>query len=157
MIAHRLRQPLILGYLLVGVAIGPHALGLVGDIDMVEATASIGVALLMLTLGLEVSFNQLRQVGKVGLFGGIAQILITFAFIAGCQQVPGVVVIPVGSVRTAYLDEQHNDRHEDSDGPWRDGLDTRADNDCHTYHSGSRCSADDSYFTSIIWRCTGLA
>jgi CPA2 family monovalent cation:H+ antiporter-2 len=39
----------------------------------------MGVAFLMLTLGLEVSFSQLRQVGKVGWWGGIAQIVITFA------------------------------------------------------------------------------
>jgi len=79
MIAHRLRQPVILGYLIVGVVVGPHALGLVDDVVLVEAAATAGVALLMLTLGLEVSFAQLRQVGKVGLWGGIAQILITFA------------------------------------------------------------------------------
>ena len=85
MIAHRLRQPIILGYLIVGVAIGPHALGLVDDVALVKAMAIIGVALLMLTLGLQVSFSQLRQVGKVGLWGGAAQILVTFAlgFIAG--------------------------------------------------------------------------
>jgi CPA2 family monovalent cation:H+ antiporter-2 len=79
MVAHRLRQPVILGYLIVGIAIGPHALGLVNDLALIEAAATIGVALLMLTLGLEVSFAQLRQVGKVGVLGGIAQILITFA------------------------------------------------------------------------------
>ena len=79
MIAHRLRQPVILGYLVVGVAIGPHSLGLVDDLVLIQAAATMGVALLMLTLGLEVSFAQLRQVGKVGLWGGIAQILITFA------------------------------------------------------------------------------
>lgn len=79
MIAHRLRQPVILGYLLVGVVAGPHALGLVKDLALIEAAATIGVALLMFTLGLEVSIAQLRQVGKVGLWGGIAQILVTFA------------------------------------------------------------------------------
>jgi len=79
MIAHRLRQPVILGYLVVGVAVGPHALGLVGDLVLIEAVATMGVALLMFTLGLEISISQLRQVGKVGLWGGIAQILVTFA------------------------------------------------------------------------------
>ena len=48
MIAHRLRQPIILGYLIIGVAVGPHALGLIGDLELVEAVATIGVALLML-------------------------------------------------------------------------------------------------------------
>ena len=76
-IAHRLRQPIILGYLVVGVAVGPHALGLVGDVEIVEAAATIGVALLMLTLGLEISVVQLREVGRVGVIGGLLQVLLT--------------------------------------------------------------------------------
>lgn len=79
MIAHRLRQPVILGYIVIGVLVGPHALGLIEDPALVEAAATIGVALLMFTLGLEVSIDQLRQVGKVGLWGGMAQITVTFA------------------------------------------------------------------------------
>ncbi len=78
MIAHRLRQPVILGYLVVGVVVGPYALGLVSDLALIEAAATMGVALLMFTLGLEVSITQLRQIGKVGLWGGVAQVLITF-------------------------------------------------------------------------------
>jgi CPA2 family monovalent cation:H+ antiporter-2 len=79
MIAHRLRQPIILGYLVIGAAIGPHALGLVSDRGLVQSVATIGVALLMFTLGLEVSVTQLRQVGRVGLWGGMAQIALTAA------------------------------------------------------------------------------
>lgn len=77
MIAHRLRQPVILGYLVIGVAVGPHALSLVGDLELVEAVATIGVALLMFTLGLEISLAQLREVGKIGLWGGITQMITT--------------------------------------------------------------------------------
>ena len=55
MIAHRLKQPVILGYLLIGVAIGPHALGLIQDEELIQVTATIGVALLMFTIGLEIS------------------------------------------------------------------------------------------------------
>ena len=79
MIAHRLRQPVILGYLAIGVAVGPYALGVVDDVALIEATATIGVALLMFTLGLEISITQLREVGKGGTWGGIAQIMVTFA------------------------------------------------------------------------------
>jgi CPA2 family monovalent cation:H+ antiporter-2 len=79
MMAHRLRQPIILGYLAIGAAIGPHALGWVSDRGLVETVATIGVALLMFTLGLEVSVAQLRQVGRVGLWGGMAQIALTAA------------------------------------------------------------------------------
>ncbi len=79
MIAHRLRQPIILGYLVIGVAVGPHALGLVSDLELVEAVATIGVALLMFTLGLEISIAQLREVGRIGIWGGISQIVATFS------------------------------------------------------------------------------
>lgn len=78
MVAHRLRQPVFLGYLLVGIAVGPYGFGLVGDLDLIENLATVGVALLMFTLGLEISFSQLKQVGIVGIGGGIAQISATF-------------------------------------------------------------------------------
>ena len=85
MIAHRFKQPVVLGYLIIGAVIGPYAFGLVTDLVLIQATATIGVALLMLTLGLEVSFNQIKQVGRVGLLGGIAQILVTtlLVFVVG--------------------------------------------------------------------------
>jgi len=78
MIAHRLRQPIIVGYLLIGILAGPHALGWVKDTQMIEATASFGVALLMFTVGLEISLTQLRDVGRVGIWGGLLQIAVTF-------------------------------------------------------------------------------
>lgn len=85
MVVHRLRQPLILGYLIIGIAVGPHALGLASDLELIRTAATIGVALLMLTLGLEVSLSQLRQIGPVGVWGGIAQIILSFGlgFLAG--------------------------------------------------------------------------
>ncbi len=79
LLAHRMRQPVILGYLIIGVAIGPHALGLVSDLEIVEAAATIGVSLLIFTIGMEVSINQLREVGKIGIWGGISQILLTIS------------------------------------------------------------------------------
>jgi len=77
MLAHRLKQPIILGYLIIGVIVGPHALKLITDAHLIESVASIGVALLMFTMGLEISLNQLRDVGKVGIWGGITQIAAT--------------------------------------------------------------------------------
>jgi len=78
MIAHRLRQPVILGYLLIGVVIGPYGFGVVRDVDLIGSLATIGVVLLMFTVGLEISFRQLRQMGRVGVWGGIIQIIATF-------------------------------------------------------------------------------
>jgi len=79
MIAHRLRQPILLGYLAIGIAVGPHSLGLVDDLELIETTATIGVALLMFTLGLEISISQFRELGKIGMWSGIIQITFTFA------------------------------------------------------------------------------
>ena len=44
--------------------------------DVIETAATIGVALLMFTLGLELSFGQLK-VGKIGIWGSLSQILLT--------------------------------------------------------------------------------
>ncbi len=79
MIAHRLKQPIMLGYLIIGIIAGPHALGWVSDISLIEMAASIGVALLMFTMGLEISLSQLRETGRIGIWGGLAQIAATLA------------------------------------------------------------------------------
>ena len=81
LVAHRLGQPLLVGYILAGVLVGPHTAGpTVGDIHEIELLAEIGVALLLFALGLEVSFKDLRPVRRVALIGGPIQILLTIAF-----------------------------------------------------------------------------
>ncbi len=77
LIAHRLGQPVILGYILIGIAIGPHGFGVVKDLVLIENLATIGVVLLMFTVGMEVSYGQLREMGKVGIWGGVIQIIST--------------------------------------------------------------------------------
>ena len=74
-----IRLPVVLGYLISGIVIGPYGLGLVRDVAEVETLATIGVALLMFTLGIEFSLKTLRKVGNVAVFGGAAQIVATVA------------------------------------------------------------------------------
>src|SRR5207302_4413330 len=76
-VAQRLGQPVILGYLLAGVAIGPVSPGPVADVRSVQVLADIGVAFLMFTLGAEFSFRELRRLGRVATLGGALQILFT--------------------------------------------------------------------------------
>ncbi|HUV52929.1 MAG TPA: cation:proton antiporter [Dehalococcoidia bacterium] len=78
-IARRLKLPIIIGYILSGVAIGPYGLKLVQDVKDVETLATIGVVLLMFTIGMEFSFKVLRDIGRIAVFGGIAQIIATAA------------------------------------------------------------------------------
>ena len=77
LVAYRLRLPVLLGYIVAGILIGPYAFGLVKNADLIQILANIGVVLLMFTLGMEFSIGDLKRVGKIGLAGGIAQILIT--------------------------------------------------------------------------------
>ena len=79
MVARRLKLPVILGYLAGGIAIGPYGLGLVRDLEQIETLATIGVVLLLFTLGIEFSLSAVRKMGKVAILGGIAQILATAA------------------------------------------------------------------------------
>ena len=70
LLAQRLGQPLLVGYILAGVMVGPHTAGpTVVEIDDIELLAEIGVALLLFALGLEVSFRDLRPVRRVALIG----------------------------------------------------------------------------------------
>ena len=79
MIARQLRLPVILGYLVGGIIVGPKCLGLVSDTAQIEVLAKIGVALLLFTLGMEFSLKSLRQIGRASLIGGLSQIAITTA------------------------------------------------------------------------------
>jgi CPA2 family monovalent cation:H+ antiporter-2 len=81
LIAQKFKQPLILGYILAGIVVGPYTDGIkVGDIHEIELLAEIGVALLLFALGLEFSISKLRPVQNIALFGTPVQILITIGF-----------------------------------------------------------------------------
>jgi CPA2 family monovalent cation:H+ antiporter-2 len=77
MIAQRLGQPVLLGYILAGILIGPNTPGLVADRDRVQLLANLGVAFLMFALGVEFSFAELRRVRRVALTAGGLQIPLT--------------------------------------------------------------------------------
>lgn len=76
-LARRLRQPLLLGYILAGVVIGGLALPALSNQEAVKTLAEIGVALLMFALGIEFSFARLKKVKEIAVWGGLIQILLT--------------------------------------------------------------------------------
>lgn len=65
LVFHRIRQPVVLGYLIAGFIIGPHSFSpsLVSDLPNIQIWADLGVVFLMFTLGLEFSFRKLAKVG----------------------------------------------------------------------------------------------
>src|SRR5688572_26024272 len=77
----RFDLPPILGYLVVGMLLGPHALGLVANDEAVRLLAEIGVVFLVFTLGLEFSFaRMIAMKGEVFGVGGLQMLLTTAAF-----------------------------------------------------------------------------
>jgi len=74
---HLLRQPVVLGYIVAGVLIGPHTppYSLVTNEDTIRTLAELGVVFLLFSLGLEFSLRHLRQVGATALVSSIAGIV----------------------------------------------------------------------------------
>ncbi len=81
LVAQKFKQPLILGYILAGIVVGPHTGGItIGDTHEIELLAEIGVALLLFALGLEFSLSELKPVRKIALIGTPVQIILTIVF-----------------------------------------------------------------------------
>jgi CPA2 family monovalent cation:H+ antiporter-2 len=77
-IAQRLKQPLILGYIIAGILVGPHTGGVtVTEIHDIELLAEIGVALLLFALGVEFNFKKLARVRAIAFLGTPIQLLLT--------------------------------------------------------------------------------
>ncbi|MET0841294.1 MAG: YbaL family putative K(+) efflux transporter [Methyloceanibacter sp.] len=74
-VAHRLKLPPLVGYLLAGIAIGPFTPGFVADQNIANELAEIGVILLMFGVGLHFSLEDLLSVRKIAIPGALAQIL----------------------------------------------------------------------------------
>lgn len=81
LVMQRLHQPLILGYILAGIVLGPYTGGMsISEVHDIELLAEIGVALLLFALGLEFSLKDLKPVKYIALFGTPLQMLLTIAF-----------------------------------------------------------------------------
>ncbi|MBL9174215.1 MAG: cation:proton antiporter [Verrucomicrobiales bacterium] len=75
---HRLRQPVVLGYIIAGVIIGPHTppFPLIHDEDTIKTLSELGVILLMFSLGLEFSLKKLQRVGGTAFIAAFLEILV---------------------------------------------------------------------------------
>ena len=71
---HTLKQPIILGYVLAGVLVGPvFGFGLINDVHSIEIISELGLILLLYIIGLEINLRQLVASGKQLLVGATAQ------------------------------------------------------------------------------------
>src|SRR5262245_34032068 len=77
-IFHRFKQPVVLGYIIAGVIIGPHTppFPLIENQETISTLSELGVILLMFSLGLEFSLGKLKQVGSTALIAAFLEILL---------------------------------------------------------------------------------
>ncbi|MBN8527721.1 MAG: cation:proton antiporter [Caulobacterales bacterium] len=99
MIANRLKLSPLVGYLLAGVAVGPHTAGFVADTELAPQLAEIGVILLMFGVGLHFSPKDLMQVRKVAVPGALVQIMAA----TGMGWLLGRFLLGMGDVEAVLL------------------------------------------------------
>ncbi len=78
LLARKARLPSVIGFILVGMVIGPYGFKIVTDVQIVNILADIGVILLVFVVGLELNINRFRRVGGVALVGAIVEIGVAF-------------------------------------------------------------------------------
>ncbi len=76
-ILHLLKQPLVIGYILSGIIVGPSLLNLVTSPETMGIFAHIGIALLLFTVGLSLNPRMIKDVGKVSIITGLGQVIFT--------------------------------------------------------------------------------
>lgn len=81
----KIRYPPVLGFILIGMAIGPFGFGAVTDLELVDLLAEFGIVILLFVVGLEFSINKLREIGGTALVVGLIEQSIMFfiGFIIG--------------------------------------------------------------------------
>src|SRR5882672_7996683 len=77
-IFHRFKQPVVLGYIIAGVIIGPHTppFPLIHNEETINTLAELGIILLMFSLGLEFRLRKLRQIGGTAFIAAFLEILL---------------------------------------------------------------------------------
>lgn len=97
-VAHKLKFPAIVGFLITGFLIGPHALRFIQDNSEIRFLAEVGVALLLFSIGLEFSFERLKGWGRSVAGMGIVQVMLTtvLGFLVGNT-------IGLGNAESAFL------------------------------------------------------
>ncbi len=95
-IFHWLRLPVILGYIIAGIVVGPHVhfFPTVTDMPNIEVWGELGVIFLMFTLGLDFSFRRLAAVGVRAAFTGAFEITCMFIVGFGVAQLLGWELLP---------------------------------------------------------------
>lgn len=77
LIFQRLRIPSVIGLIFTGILLGPSGIGVVYDERMISTLAELGVVLLLFTIGLEFSLEELNKLKRIVFLGGLVQMVVT--------------------------------------------------------------------------------
>ncbi len=77
LLAHLLKQPLIIAYIVTGLVVGPNVLNFAESPEMLEALSKIGIAFLLFLVGLNLNWRNIKDIGKIALIGGVGQVVFT--------------------------------------------------------------------------------
>ena len=89
-VCNRLKLPATVGFLLTGVLCGPSLLGIVSNREAIDQVADIGVAMLLFTIGMELSGDALNRLKRPVFLGGSLQIGLTVLAVMGLALLEGV-------------------------------------------------------------------
>lgn len=103
LLARVFRQPLILGYILAGVLVGPYTTGFNVDVANIEKLADIGAALLLFSLGLEFPLRSLKPIRNIAFTGTLIQVGLTFLYGAVLARLFGFAWRPAFWFATAII------------------------------------------------------
>lgn len=81
----RLKQPLIVSFIALGIFVGPSALDLISANDQVDLLSKLGIALLLFVVGLKLDIHIIRTMGAVALATGLGQVFFFFFFCLGIR------------------------------------------------------------------------
>lgn len=114
-----LRQPLILGYILTGIVIGPAALGLIGNESEFQGLANVGIALLLFIIGLGMNVGTIKRVGSpvavstIGLLAVVGGVGYGLGLWLGFSQLASIVIgLCLFFSSTIIIVKVLNDKHE---------------------------------------------
>lgn len=77
LIGQRLRQPMVVTFIAVGILAGPSVLGLVRNTDYIQLLAELGIAVLLFLVGLKLDLTLIRTLGRVAVATGLGQVVFT--------------------------------------------------------------------------------
>ena len=100
-VGHKMRQPLIVSFLAVGVLVGPSGLGIIGSHAQIELLANIGISLLLFVVGLKLDLFIIRTVGPVALATGLGQVIFTSMIGFGIALAMGIPLLSAAYVAVA--------------------------------------------------------